>query len=193
MDLVLTTSCVVVNSLTVHPLSVFSYTDHFAISFDLLSNVLPAVKSTKPCYVFDFCKAEYEGITSFMLDFDFSVILKTSDIEYMWFIIKSSLYEAMSLFVPKIQVKHNHGPKWFNSDIRHHLKSLRTLRRKSKTHPTTQRNQLYGEYSPGKTKATFENNLIESHVVSNSSAIFALFLAKMPFLPRSTWLFPIPT
>ena len=81
---VLTTSCVVVNSLTVHPLSVFSYTDHFAISFDLPCNVLPAVKSTKPCYVFDFCKADYEGITSFMLDFDFSVIFKSSDIEYVY-------------------------------------------------------------------------------------------------------------
>ena len=111
-----------------------------------------------------------------MLDFDFSVIFKSSDIEYMWFIVKSSLYEAMSLVVPKIQVKHNHGPKWFNSDIRHHLKCLRTLRR---SHPTTQRKRKIDcmenllQEKLVHAKATFENNLIESHVLSNSSAIFS--------------------
>ena len=58
-----------------------------------------------PCYVFDSCKADYEGITSFLLDFDFRLI------------VKSSIYEAMSLFVPRFLVKHHHGPKWFDSDI----------------------------------------------------------------------------
>ena len=110
------------------------------------------------------------------LTFDYS-----SDIEFIWLIVKSSIYEAMSLFVPKFLVKHHHGPKWFNSDIRHHLKCLRTLRRKFKTYPASHRKKSIHcmenllQEKLVQAKATFENKLIESHLVHNSSKILPIF------------------
>ena len=178
LDLVLTTPNVVVNCLTIHPQSVFHLSDHFAISFELPCKISSSA-AFKPHYVHNFCKADYESITSFLLDFDFSVIFNSLDIEFIWFVIKSSVYEAMSLFVPKVLVKHRNGPKWFDSDIRHHLKCLRTLRRKFRSQPTPQRkkkidfmeNLLQEKLSFA--KATYENKLIESRILSNSPAVFS--------------------
>ena len=190
LDLVLTSASVVVNHLTVHPLSVASFSDHFVVSFDFLRNI-PSSRESKPGYAFDFCKADYESISSFLLDCDFSVIFDSSDIEYIWFTIKSFIYVAMSLFIPRIHVKRRHGPKWFDSDIRHHLKCLRTMRRKFKTHPSSQKSHRIHELEHllqcklVHAKATFESNLIESHQLSHSSSVFSYirFITSQNSLP----------
>ena len=85
---------------------------------------------------FDFCKADYESILGFLLESDFSAVFGSSDIEFVWSVIKSFIYEAMLLYIPRMLVKRRQGPKWFNSDVRHHQKCLRTLKRKFNIHPT---------------------------------------------------------
>ena len=42
----------------------------------------------------------------------------------------------MQLFIPITKVQSHQHPKWFNSEIRHNIKQLRTLRRRLKRHPT---------------------------------------------------------
>ena len=82
----------------------------------------------------------------------------------------------MSLFVPKTLVKRHHGPRWFDSDIRHHLKCLRTLKRKFRTQPTSQRKQKIHSMESIFRKNLLkqnENQLIQSHLISNSPAIFS--------------------
>ena len=71
--------------------------------------------------MFDFSKANYDDLCSFLLDVDFSVCFQSNNIYFIWF---TFIYEAMSLFNPKIRLKRRYGPEWFNSDIRHHLKCL---------------------------------------------------------------------
>ena len=100
LDLVLTTPNVVVNCLAIHPRSFFNLSDHLAISFELPCKISSSA-APKSHYVYNFCKADYESITSFLLDFDFSVIFNSFDIELIWSVIKSSVHVAMSLFVPK--------------------------------------------------------------------------------------------
>ena len=65
----------------------------------------------------------------FLLDSNFSILYDSYDIEYIWFLIKSFIYQAMSLYVPKVLVKRHQNLKWFDSDICHHLKCVRTLKR----------------------------------------------------------------
>jgi hypothetical protein len=168
LDLVFTSASVVIDILTIHPLSAVNFSDHLAISFDLPCSV-PTVSVSKPGYVFDYCKADFDGLCSFLLDSNYSAIFDSSDIEFIWFIIKSIIYEAMSLFIPKILVKRRQGPKWLNSDIRHHLKCLRSLRRKFKSHPTSQRCtkimnlERLLQCKLAQAKTDFETNLIDSH------------------------------
>ena len=90
LDLVLT-SASVVDHLTIHPLSAVNFSDHHAVSFDYFCNA-PSVTNFKPGYVFDFCKAHYEGISSFLLDSDLNVVFDSLDIEYIWFTIKSLIF-----------------------------------------------------------------------------------------------------
>ena len=97
LDLILTSADISIDHLLIHPSSDVYFSDHFVISFDLFLSV-PSVSKAKPCYVFDFRKADYNSITSFLLDYDYSHIFVSSDIEFIWSYIQSSIYEAMSLF-----------------------------------------------------------------------------------------------
>ena len=137
LDLVLSSPDIVINQLSVNSSSVASFSDHFIISFIFHCSTSLAVK-TKSSYVFDFSKANYLAICDFLLDSDFSQLFHSKNIELVWFMIKSLIFEAMFLFVPKVFVRHCHDPKWFNSEIRHHLKCLRSMRKKYKLHPTPQ-------------------------------------------------------
>ena len=67
-----------------------------------------------------------------LLDTDFSY-LNSLDIELSWLTIKSTVLGAIDLFVPKTKTAmHNTQPVWFNNTIRHQVKYLRTMRRKTK-------------------------------------------------------------
>ena len=98
-------------------------------------NISSTVKS-KPGHVYDFSKANYNSMCDFLLDSDFRALFESMDIEFVWSVIKSFIFEAVFLFTPKIFVTHRHDPKWFNSEIHHHQKCLRSMRRKCKSCPT---------------------------------------------------------
>ena len=51
-----------------------------------------------------------------------------------WNILLTMLF----LFLPSHTFKLNKSPKWFNSNVRHHLNCIHSLRRKYQHHPSTQ-------------------------------------------------------
>ena len=114
LDLVLTSPGVAVNHVTVHPHSVVYFSDHYAICFDLNCHASTAHISIHG-YTFDFSNADYESMSTFLLESDFSVIIGCTNIEFVWSYIKSLLYEAMSLYIPRILIKRRQGPKWFDN------------------------------------------------------------------------------
>ena len=119
LDLVLTSPIVTIENISVNPQVLSTFSDHFTISFDI--SCCPFLQGhQKPSYVFDFSKANFTDLCSFLLDFDFSACFQSYDIEFIWSTIKSIIFVAISLFVPKTYLKQRQEPKWFNSDIRHH-------------------------------------------------------------------------
>ena len=182
LDLVLTSPDVAIDQLSINNSPfIANFSDHFSISFTPLCSISFAGNS-KPGYVFDFSKANFNSICNFLLDSDFSVLLNSKDIEYIWFVIKSFIFESMSLFVPKIFVRHHQDPKWFNSEIRHHLKYLRSMRKKYKSHPTLHRREKI-QYSENclqnkieQAKVAYETKLIGSHQSRASPAIYSYHL-----------------
>ena len=84
----------------------------------------------------------------------------------------------MHLFIPKVRLKSYQHPKWFNSDIRHHLNCLRTLRRKLRIHPSehiksridSSEEALKEKMSSA--KSMFETELIKSFGPRNPSRIY---------------------
>ena len=88
------------------------------------------------------------------------------------------ILDAMQLFIPVCKIHPNLHPLWFNSDIRHNTKRLRTLRCRYKQHPThhifctnnslelTLRSKIKAA------KQSFEYNLINSYATTNNNKIF---------------------
>ena len=134
LDLVFTSSSVNIKHLSVNPQLLSEFSDHFIISFDV--SFSPSANISKSLCVFDFSKTNFTDICSFLLDFDFSVCFHSRDIEFIWSTIKSVIFVAISLFVPKKISKRINEPKWFNSGIRHHHNCLHTMKKKYKRHPT---------------------------------------------------------
>ena len=69
--MILTSANISIDYLVIHSSSNVYFSDHFVISFDLFLSV-PSVSKAKLCYVFDFRKADYNSMTSFLLDYDYS-------------------------------------------------------------------------------------------------------------------------
>ena len=195
LDLILTSSNVSVSNLTIHPLSVINFSDHFAISFDYSCHTSSSVESI-PGYVFDFCKADYNGISSFLLDIDFGAVFESTNIEFIWFFIKSVIYQAMSLYIPKMLLKRRQDPVWFNSEKRHHLKRLRTMKRRFRFHatpPLKSKIHQLDDFLQQKlilAKSNYETRLIETYQSSNSSKIFSYIrsLSTQNMLPSTLYL-----
>ena len=106
-------------------------TDHSLITFYTTSHT-PQRNPTPlaSALVFDYPKADLEGLSCYLLDYDFSICLQSSCIGIVWTNIKEAVTNAMNLFIPKVRLRRHQTPKWYTSDIRHHLNCLNTLRKK---------------------------------------------------------------
>ena len=179
LDLVLTSAGMDVTDLSVTPSVQHLSSDHFMISFSPLCCKVPTHNYCKPRYVFDYANADFVGLCSYLMDVDFSLCFQSSDIEFMWFTIKSVIYDAMLLYIPKVRLKSRQSPKWFDSHIRHLLNCLRTLRRKYNAHPTPHlllkinslEERLQTQISSA--KSAFESHLLMSLQSNDSTKFFS--------------------
>jgi len=95
-------------------------------------SILPEPGESKVAsqFISNFSKGDYIGMCSYLFDTDFSS-LTSLDVEMSWNIIKSTILDAIDLFIPKIKTTtHGNQPVWFNSNIRHQIKFVQTLRGK---------------------------------------------------------------
>ena len=60
----------------------------------------------------------------------------SEDIEFVWSYLSNTIKDALPHFIPITTIKPNSQPVWFNSDIRHHINCLRSLRRKFNNNST---------------------------------------------------------
>ena len=156
--------------------------DHFIVTFDYIcpnSIKLPPTANLNS-YVFDFPKADYESICSFLMDADFSHCLQSEDVEYIWLSIKNIILAGMNLFIPKVRIRKHQYPFWYTPELRHLSKCLLTLRRKlSKcAHPTALQHAKLSQWEENffskvqSSKATYESKLIHSFAGKCNSKIY---------------------
>ena len=126
----------------------------------------------------DFSKADLTGLSSFLMDTDFSCCFQSRDVELVWSVIKHSILTAMHKFIPKVKLRSHQRPKWFTPDIQHHLNCTRTLRRRHNTHPTplTLQKLQHAEHilqeKMTMAKRAYEFNLVHTFASSNNSRIY---------------------
>ena len=131
LDLVFTNCETDIKSTSVHTNN--SISDHYLISVTISFNF--ACSKNKPAkYVYDYSKADYEGLCHYLLSCDFTSYFNCTDVNEAWSIIKQLITTGMDLFIPKVRLRSSQYPKWFTSHLRHQVKCLRTLRRTLKRH-----------------------------------------------------------
>lgn len=134
-DLIITNSDNCVSNLTVHSSGHLITSDHFTLTF-YLSTSLPSYSRYVPKYAYDYSKADYNRLCSYLLDFNFSPCLLSQDAELVWYAIKNAIYEGMNFFIPKVRFCRHQYPRWFTPKLRHLPKCLHTLCKKVSNNPT---------------------------------------------------------
>lgn len=107
--------------------------DHSPISF-LLSLSLKRPASLSSSWFYNYKKTDFDKLNSFLLDFDFTPILDSNDVDYIWAFLKKIILTSISLFTPIVKTKKVCLPKWFHSGIRHQLHLVHSLRKRYKKH-----------------------------------------------------------
>ena len=89
LDIVLTTSNVILNRLSVQSSPDICFSDHFIIRFiPQCTCGVSSFKKSEPIlsYVFDYSKADFNGICSYLMDIDFGLYIQCDDIEFILFL-----------------------------------------------------------------------------------------------------------
>ena len=70
--------------------------------------------------VFDFSKADFDGLRYHFSNYDDWTLLINLDINEGWSLIKDRICDGMNNFIPTVTLKNNkeHRPKWINNKLR---------------------------------------------------------------------------
>ena len=176
LDLVLSSSDSLVENIS-HFSSQFLSSDHYFLSFSVPIVRKSSGKSLLP-FSFNFKKTNFVELSSFLLDYDFDPLFSSSDIEFVWFYLKSVLLHSITLFTPHVKNKSRSCPIWFNSSIRHQLNCIHSLRKCCKRNPSpdnilqlsSAELQLHNNII--KARSNFESDLVTNFAFSNDPKIY---------------------
>ena len=126
LDLVITNSEDLIEDLWIEDSN--THSDHFKIHFSVNTDYQYKDKrNSKYSFVYDYSKADYAGMCSFLLDKDFSDCFKSNNLDELWFYLRDIIREATTKFTPLIRISNNSKlPKWITPEIRHQIDKLRS-------------------------------------------------------------------
>ena len=187
LDLLITNSPDMVSNLTLSrdTISLFN-SDHFLVSFDLLAYCKTATH--QPSKVFNYSKADMEGLCNYLLDLDFSPCLASTDPEFVWSYIKQAVFSGVNLFVPVVRQRAKSYPRWFSSDIIHDCNRLRTFRRAKSSKFARLKESLDRRISLA--KLNYESSLINNLTSLNCAKVFnhIRYITQSSDIPSSMYL-----
>lgn len=176
LDLLLTNSPSSVAGISVSNSNFTIASDHFPIYFTIEESVRISTNAS-PKEVYNYSKTDFQGLTDYLLAFDFSSCLSSTDIDELWLTLKSIITNATHRFTPLVKLRQHHNPKWFTAEIRHKLHRIHSKRKKNKAHPTKNNlNELHQEEhllneAICEAKQSYENRLVQDFP-SNSTKLF---------------------
>ena len=107
--------------------------------------------------------------------------------------IKSSIHNAMDMFIPKVKLKRHQFPCWYTPELRHLSKCLRSSKKRFSSHPTTQLQlkitnlELESHSKALLAKSKYESQLVKSFAGSHNSRIhnYIRLLSKKSSIPST--------
>jgi len=177
LDLVLTNNPKYVSNLAVHPPDYKCVkSDHYLITFTTnFKHLASAPTSTE---VFNYAKGDYVGLSEYLLSCDLSSLYKSSNVEEIWYLLRSHIISAMDLFIPKVTLRVRQFPIWFTPQLRHSRKCLCTLQRKFNKNPSSNNLQRLSDalqsFHAASTaaKSMYEQSLIHNFTIEKDYKLF---------------------
>ena len=162
--------------------------DHYIVCFDIPLNSSLCKRQTNTV-VFDYTRADYNGLCDFLLESDFSHCLLSGSTEQVWSFLKHTILRAIYALV------HPKSESQIQESSRHAIKCLRTTRKRCASRPTptnlSKRHSLESKLHQLMTNAKlrFEQNLsmqssskIFKYIKSLSSSAPCLLLSPLTLL-----------
>ena len=125
-DLVLITIPCSIHNLYVDHLTCSSISNHYLITFDVALPIKE--KSPKPSLTYDYSRADSNKREYFLLDNSFQDCFLLRKVNLVWSSFKFVFFKGCSIFIPTIEKHPKATPSWFNSNIRHHIKCVKTFK-----------------------------------------------------------------
>ena len=129
LDLLLTNAESSVHDLSVLDKDSVCKSDHFPISFRMNSIISRKKSSKRKCY--NFKKANWDAINSELLNTDWS-ILNCCEVEFAWELFKCRIFALADKYIPKITIKSEYQPPWFDSETYEACREKERFRKKFK-------------------------------------------------------------
>ena len=130
LDLLLTDSPQLISAIHVQEQYEICSSDHFGISFNINLNFKRLKGQKRKMY--NFKKANWEGLNKDLLHTNWDFYLKFCDPNTAWHKFKSILIPFCDKHIPKITIKSQFQPPWFDSDIHKLCLKKERLRQKFK-------------------------------------------------------------
>ena len=109
--------------------------DHYLISFIINFRYSTHTPYSKEFY--NYSQGYYYCLTASWLNCDLTTLYNSSDVEEIWYILKSNILSGIESFIPKVKLHTQQFPNWFTPQLCHSHKCLRTLQPKFNKCPTS--------------------------------------------------------
>ena len=103
---------------------------HFAIKFSL--SLYVKRKKCPKRTVYNFSKADWNGLNDELGKVNWAFHLQSLHPETAWKVFKAILFKLCDKYIPKLTIKSNYKPPWFDSDVFNFCKKKERLRSKYK-------------------------------------------------------------
>ena len=150
--------------------------DHYLITFTINFKHLASTPTTTEA--FNYAKGDYVGLSEYLLSCDLSSLYKSSNVEEIWYLLRSHIISAMDLFIPKITLRVRQFPIWFTPQLHHSRKCLCTLQHKFNKNSSPNNLQwlsdaLQSFHAASTTaKSMYEQSLIHNFTIDKDPKLF---------------------
>ena len=86
--------------------------------------------SKRKCY--NFKRADWDGLNNALRHTNWDSALRCNEVEFAWMNFKQKLFELVDKYIPKITLKNEFKPPWFDSDVYALCRKKERLRAKFK-------------------------------------------------------------
>ena len=117
LDILLTDKPSIISNLNIGDHKEVVSSDHYPISFHVLTTLVTKKVKQKKCKIYNFKKANWKAINEQFAKTNWNTILDGKDAHLAWRDFKLNFFSVIDNHIPKISLRDSQNPPWFDSDL----------------------------------------------------------------------------